>query len=549
MFAPKVAKPQTKAAESSTNSLAYNRSTLVAHRSCHDGPGGHQETAVDLDAHTAPGLSWSFNKIPLFPPDRMSGSHTPSPLSAPLMPAIIQPKLVVGRIDDPLEHEADRVADQVMRMPAPEISSAAGPSSLSRKCAACEDEEAKTLQTKSAADGVPSIVHEVLRSSGQPLDAEARSFFEPRFGHDFSHVRVHADEHASVSARSVDARAYTLGTHVVFGTNQYALGMSEGRRLLAHELAHVIQQGFVPMEPGPSHKMRQNPCGIGTNQGALLTQLTPLLLQRAPAAGPAAKVQVKDDQPRHAAIDIRDRAPVPPVRTREKILNFNEHNSDLGADVLSKIQSGILMVTDKANTPEVAYSFFDFYSHHTLRQMTADEEKTENRRAKRLLVTSTEGFTTTIFQSVVLSYNAVKLANLLLHELAHTGDIAGSLAGEGAYQEGHAYAIEYFYAEIAGDMNRANDIQGLVADGYVLGLKKADGQAEFKVTYALMTALREVATNGSSSHLPFPELTPASAKALEEQVVTSFRSPSKDLGKYIDYVKANLGSFKIPKVD
>jgi hypothetical protein len=213
------------------------------------------------------------------------------------------------------------------------------------------------------------------------------------------------------------------------------------------------------------------------------------------------------------------------VRTREKILSFNEHNSDLGADVLSKIQSGILMVTDKANTPEVAYSFFDFYSHfnNTLRQMTADEEKKENRLSKRLLVTdSTIASTTTTFQSVVLSYTAVKLANLLLHELAHTADVSGSVAGEGAYQEGHAYAIEYFYAEITGDMNRANDIQGLVADGNVLGLNKADGRAEFKVTYALMTALREVVTNGFSPHLPFPELTPGSAKAFEAQLVTSF---------------------------
>ena len=87
------------------------------------------------------------------------------------------------------------------------------------------------------------MVHEVLRSPGQPLDGSTRAFFEARFGHDFSRVRVHADERAGESARSVQALAYTVGNDVVFGRGQYAPRTEPGRRLIAHELAHTVQQG------------------------------------------------------------------------------------------------------------------------------------------------------------------------------------------------------------------------------------------------------------------------------------------------------------------
>jgi hypothetical protein len=89
----------------------------------------------------------------------------------------------------------------------------------------------------------PPIVHDVLNSPGQPLDASTRAFFEPRFGHDFGHVRVHADERAEQSARNVNAHAYTVGHDIVFGAGRFATGTHEGRRLLAHELTHVLQQG------------------------------------------------------------------------------------------------------------------------------------------------------------------------------------------------------------------------------------------------------------------------------------------------------------------
>jgi hypothetical protein len=88
----------------------------------------------------------------------------------------------------------------------------------------------------------PRLVHDVLRSQGSPLDSATRTFMESRFGHDFSRVRVHTDGRAAESARAVDALAYTVRSDIVFGSHQYAPASTAGRELLAHELAHVMQQ-------------------------------------------------------------------------------------------------------------------------------------------------------------------------------------------------------------------------------------------------------------------------------------------------------------------
>jgi hypothetical protein len=95
-------------------------------------------------------------------------------------------------------------------------------------------------------DAAP-LVGNVLSSTGQPLDADTRRFFAARFGHDFANVRVHADGAAAASAHSVNALAYTVGQDIVFGAGQYAPNTSAGKRLLAHELTHVVQQsGSAP---------------------------------------------------------------------------------------------------------------------------------------------------------------------------------------------------------------------------------------------------------------------------------------------------------------
>ena len=128
---------------------------------------------------------------------------------------------------------------------------ACGNHAMSGGCEECTNRRGTALQRfpssakgETWADGVPvpPIVHEVLRSHGRPLDTGARAVFEPYFGHDFSRVRVHTDTKAAESARSVNALAYTVGRNVVFRTGRYAPGTESGKRLLAHELAHVVQQ-------------------------------------------------------------------------------------------------------------------------------------------------------------------------------------------------------------------------------------------------------------------------------------------------------------------
>ncbi len=172
----------------------------------------------------------------------------------------------------------------------------------------------RLLQRKSAShtnpETAPPIVHEVLRSPGQPLDAGTRAFMEPRFGHDFSQVRVHTDAKAAESARAVNAMAYTVGRDVVFASRQYAPATTHGRRLLAHELTHTIQQQNS-IHQLPSRLETTHP-GEGVEQGG--TASASALLQ-ARLLVPALR-----ESPRLARQRMQDNEGPPessPVATRE----------------------------------------------------------------------------------------------------------------------------------------------------------------------------------------------------------------------------------------
>jgi hypothetical protein len=193
---------------------------------------GHS-AEVHSETPTATRFAHDFSRTP---------GHAPAPIT-------IQPKLSVNAPGDLYEQEADHVAEQVMRMPEPKLQRACA---CGGGCASCQTEqpgqEHQRLQTKHVGSSnagqvaAPPIVHDVLASPGQPLDASTRAFFEPRFGHDFSNVRVHSDAAAAQSARNVNAKAYTVGNNIVVGANQFAPTTREGRRLIAHELTHVVQQ-------------------------------------------------------------------------------------------------------------------------------------------------------------------------------------------------------------------------------------------------------------------------------------------------------------------
>ena len=153
----------------------------------------------------------------------------------------LQANLRIGQPGDKYEQEADRVVDAVMRMPEPEMQRQVEPEEE-------EEEEEEMLQAKSREDATFEVSNDLesqvnaIKGGGRPLAESERDYFEPRFGADFSQVKVHTGAQAAESAGAVNAKAYTLGQDVVFGTAQYAPKTNEGRRLLAHDLTHVMQQ-------------------------------------------------------------------------------------------------------------------------------------------------------------------------------------------------------------------------------------------------------------------------------------------------------------------
>ena len=161
-----------------------------------------------------------------------------------LRSGLLQPKLTVSQPNDQYEQEADRVAETVMRMPDKSSKTFLTPSDpphIQRMCNGCKEEEEEVQRKASTQDHHTGFELE-HPTGGQPLPVSERSFFEPRFGRDFSHVRVHANAQAAQAARSIRALAYTKGTDVVFDEGQYRPGTESGRKLMAHELAHTIQQ-------------------------------------------------------------------------------------------------------------------------------------------------------------------------------------------------------------------------------------------------------------------------------------------------------------------
>jgi hypothetical protein len=142
-------------------------------------------------------------------------------------------------------------------------------------CPACQRKMLARKQADSRADGheaIPPLVTDVLQSPGEALPASARALMEPRFGHDFGKVRVHTDARAGESATAVNARAYTVGRNIVFGEGQFAPETPRGRVLLAHELAHVVQQsrgGPAPaFDPGGPLEQAADRAAAGAAQGS-----------------------------------------------------------------------------------------------------------------------------------------------------------------------------------------------------------------------------------------------------------------------------------------
>ncbi|MCZ7356846.1 MAG: DUF4157 domain-containing protein [Candidatus Methanoperedens sp.] len=190
---------------------------------------------------------------------------------------VLQAKLRIGAPGDVYEQEADRVADAVMRMSEPQASSSGIPN-IERACPKCENDELKRqpikeedeeeklqrkpveeeeegLQAKATSGSISELNPDIesniqsLKGGGMPLSENERAFFEPRFGQDFGQVRLHIDTRAAEMARAVNARAFTIGSDMVFGAGEYTPRTIEGQRLIAHELTHAVQQSGGLVQP------------------------------------------------------------------------------------------------------------------------------------------------------------------------------------------------------------------------------------------------------------------------------------------------------------
>lgn len=229
---------------------------------------------------------------------------------------IPQTKLTVDQPGDKYEQEADKIAGQVMQMPGAQFLRGVGLSEqikgthIQRQWSIYEKEartrlkeEQETLRTKGVSGDVPSATPDLessiiaLKGGGQPFTASVSAFFEPRLGYDFSQVRIHTSGRAAEAAQMINARAFTISRDIFFGQGEYQPDSNQGRRLIAHELTHVMQQGAArPLVP---QSMRS------TSTTPILSRLAPQTarLQRTtadPSKAPTMSCAV-DASPGHTA--------------------------------------------------------------------------------------------------------------------------------------------------------------------------------------------------------------------------------------------------------
>lgn len=255
-------------------------------------------------AFLQPGFGHDFSRLPINVQPTIAGScpmSLASPRACPFGGAChtcrarVQTKLAVNQPGDVYEQEADRIAEAITRTAETPV--------IQRKCIRCGDDE-EELQRKEVPGqahaferqpDMPGLINDVLQSPGQPLDTSTSAFMESRFGHDFSQVRVHADAKAAESARALCSQAYAVGPDVVFGAGQYKPETTVGRKLLAHELTHIIQQSGIQQVPGKlnigraddpaEHEAAAVSRTIESGQDVCMVSRQPIVLARQTDAG------------------------------------------------------------------------------------------------------------------------------------------------------------------------------------------------------------------------------------------------------------------------
>ncbi|HEV8239265.1 MAG TPA: DUF4157 domain-containing protein [Thermoanaerobaculia bacterium] len=334
--------------------------------------------------------------------------------------ALLQPKLRIGPPGDAYEREADRIAEAVLRQGDPSpvaISAVRGGAGVQRMCADCEEEllqgkaavgdglvqrechchdeelvqrqcrcheEEQLVQPKSDSPvpSPPAFEGRVaaLQGAGRPLPTPVRSVFEPRFGHDFGAVRVHTGAAAGEAARAVGARAFTVGNDVVFGTGEWSPETAGGRRLLAHELTHVVQQ--TPLVARRKPLLQRSPlAGEATAEPAAPAREQPTP-QPAPEPTPSAPERASEASPAEPALADpapAQQAPAATVIVDDDAVEVGEgqmRKSDflarLRPEVCGAAETGLAGTEHEANGCPVIDFWFGYYEGQSAERLNRD---------------------------------------------------------------------------------------------------------------------------------------------------------------------------------
>jgi hypothetical protein len=468
---------------------------------------------------------------------RAERSQRPSLVPARLSdPA--QANLHVGAIDDPLELQADHVADQIMRTQDSHVDSAGS----------------QGVQGSKA----PAVVNEALRSPGQPLDSETRNLLEPPFGAGFADVRVHRGPIAEQSARAIGARAYTVGRDIVLGAGACAPSTPDGRRLLAHELAHVVQQArigpFVQRQPDrprrdirPDTKRLKAPADSRPKLSPFVQADSVRELKRDnetwkmtidgfsnpdavgriiwPSRVPAdvritLEVAILDPvergwfelsgitfdtlktmEPSFAKLfsdhglegESKESAAVQDARAA-----FRARHEGHGDQILNTIDLALKKITKR--NPDLLIAYYTYYADH---QLTDESHWYDHFDYKAWRDGGATAYGDTIINPSVLRLISrfpsddptSLLAGTLIHEYVHTPQGGAENAAAGLPKEAKAYGIELFFSERMGDRKRAAVITKNMSSNDPLSNFTNVG-IDFNMSYRIMRALYEVIDQG-----------------------------------------------------
>jgi hypothetical protein len=363
---------------------------------------------------------------------------------------------------------------------------------------------------------------------------------------------VHTDSDAAGLSADLDARAFTVGEQIAFGANEYKPGTVIGDALIAHELAHVLQQrgGGVAVES------KQD----GGGYGALEEDADQAAVGAVVSVWGGAKSRLADIS-RNAMPQLKSglrlqgcskksSGPISEVRLGDARSNFQSHNDQLSAAELQKIDDALKGVTgDNLN---LWITFYDYYSKHDIEKMGAEAAA----KAKaRDLYAETKPNSDTVLRPDLLDagFSTATLGTTLIHEFSHTRHDQ-NVMGTRDYQEGDSYAIEHFLAVRSGAKDRERAILDIMANPTKIAMASqvAALQGTFRTTHATMQGLYEIVDKGSSSHSGSPFVTPApltrdEAKALAAELVSSQEDDrSQRLRDIMSWVKKHLSEFNLP---